>query len=199
MVEKCKGWKRMNTKRDKIIASAEKLIAQYGFRKTTMEEIAAAAGMSKSAMYYYYKSKEDIFEAIIKKDSNEFKRKINEAVSLSETPQEKILHYIQARMQHLKEVSIYYTTLNDEYLDHYFFVEEARKSFYSFEASKLKMFLEEGEENNNFVIDDIEITIWMISTVIKGLEFSLLVKDSGYDSITVSEKIMNIIFRGLNS
>ena len=42
-----------------IINGAKKLVQQYGLKKTTMEDIAKAAGKSKSTLYYYFKDKED--------------------------------------------------------------------------------------------------------------------------------------------
>ena len=40
-----------------IVGVARKIFTRYGFRKTTMEEIAKASQMGKSSIYYYFKSK----------------------------------------------------------------------------------------------------------------------------------------------
>ena len=55
-----------------IIDAAKKLIQQYGLNKTTMEDIAKAAGKGKSTLYYYFKSKEDIFDEVIKQEMDDF-------------------------------------------------------------------------------------------------------------------------------
>ena len=47
----------MDEKKNRIIATTKELIAQYGFKKTTMDEIATNARMGKSTMYYYFKNK----------------------------------------------------------------------------------------------------------------------------------------------
>ena len=39
------------------------LFTKYGIDKTTMENIAEAAGKGKSTLYYYFKTKEDVFSA----------------------------------------------------------------------------------------------------------------------------------------
>ena len=41
------------------------IFKKYGFEKATMNEIAKEAGLSKSALYYYYESKEDLFLDLI--------------------------------------------------------------------------------------------------------------------------------------
>ena len=51
--------------RDDILNGARELFKKYGFRKTTMEDIARQIGKSKSALYYYYKTKEEICEAVV--------------------------------------------------------------------------------------------------------------------------------------
>ena len=113
----------MDEKKSIIIDAAKQLIATYGFKKTTMDEIASRAGMAKSTMYYYFKNKEDIFAEIVRIDSNLFRGKLQEAINQAYSPQDKIMQYVRTRMLHLKELSNYYKTLTNEYLDHYFFNE----------------------------------------------------------------------------
>lgn len=52
-------------RREQLIASARKLFVRKGYRGTTTEEIARAAGVTKGALYYHFGSKEDILFAIV--------------------------------------------------------------------------------------------------------------------------------------
>ncbi|MDX2138892.1 MAG: helix-turn-helix domain-containing protein [Chloroflexota bacterium] len=52
-------------RQQRIFDAAAELIAHYGFDKTTMDEIAKAAGVSKGALYLHFKSKDDLFEALL--------------------------------------------------------------------------------------------------------------------------------------
>jgi AcrR family transcriptional regulator len=54
----------------KIVGIASTVFSRFGFKKATMDDIARAAGMGKSSIYYYFKSKEDIFEAVVKKEAH---------------------------------------------------------------------------------------------------------------------------------
>lgn len=40
--------------------------AQYGFRRTSMEDIARAAGMSRPALYLHFRNKDDIFRTMVR-------------------------------------------------------------------------------------------------------------------------------------
>ena len=47
-----------------IQAAAFQAFATYGYRRTSMDDIAQAAGMSRTALYQHYRNKEDIFRSI---------------------------------------------------------------------------------------------------------------------------------------
>ncbi|MEQ9196417.1 MAG: helix-turn-helix domain-containing protein [Parvibaculum sp.] len=51
-------------KREIIISSALDLFRHYGYRRTSMEDIARAAAVAKGTLYLYFKSKDELFEAI---------------------------------------------------------------------------------------------------------------------------------------
>lgn len=60
--------------RNNIIRAAGTIFSKFGFRKTTMDEIARAAGKGKSSIYYYFSSKEEIFEAVVVKEARTLKK-----------------------------------------------------------------------------------------------------------------------------
>lgn len=51
-------------RRDKIVEAAHQEFVQTGFRATTMEAIAVAAGMSKVTLYGYFADKDAVFAAV---------------------------------------------------------------------------------------------------------------------------------------
>ena len=54
-----------------ILQAAARLVAHYGFDKTTMEDIAREAGVSKGALYLCWSSKDSLFDALL---AHEMKR-----------------------------------------------------------------------------------------------------------------------------
>ena len=48
-----------------ILDSAWRAFSTYGFRKTSMDDIARGAGMSRPAVYLHYKNKEAIFRSLV--------------------------------------------------------------------------------------------------------------------------------------
>lgn len=51
--------------RDRIIASAARIFSQKGFQRASLDQVAADAGLTKGAIYWHFKSKNDLFFAIL--------------------------------------------------------------------------------------------------------------------------------------
>ncbi len=51
-----------------IFAAASELVVHYGYDKTTIDDIAREAGVSKGAIYLHFKSKDDLFEALLRRE-----------------------------------------------------------------------------------------------------------------------------------
>ena len=59
-------WQRRSEARPgEILAAASHLFVERGYAATRMEEIAAEAGVTKGTLYLYFKSKEDLFRAMV--------------------------------------------------------------------------------------------------------------------------------------
>ena len=51
-------------RQDTILDAAFHAFATYGYRRTSMDDIARGAGMSRTALYLHYRNKEDIFRSL---------------------------------------------------------------------------------------------------------------------------------------
>jgi AcrR family transcriptional regulator len=99
---------------------ARQVIAEKGFLRTTIAEIAAAAGRSPASFYNYYLSKEDLLEEL----ADEFRRETEEARDLGElpagTPMYELMHraagaYWAAYKRHRAElVGVFQTAMLDD-------------------------------------------------------------------------------------
>jgi len=61
------GESKESTARRRILAAAIQVFGTYGFSKSTVQEIAAAAHVSKPLFYRQFKDKQDVFEAVIER------------------------------------------------------------------------------------------------------------------------------------
>jgi AcrR family transcriptional regulator len=59
-----KGSKRVRT-RARLVEAAARVIAEKGFERTSLEDVAARAGMTRGAIYGNFRNKEDLFLAVV--------------------------------------------------------------------------------------------------------------------------------------
>jgi len=57
-----------------ILAAAEREFARSGLAGARTDAIAATAGVNKALLYYYFKSKQDLYEAVVADQFQEFNR-----------------------------------------------------------------------------------------------------------------------------
>jgi len=69
------------SKKLEILAAATHLFAVKGFKETSMAEVAAMTGTAGSNIFYHYKSKEDIFLAILKSVKEELLSQLETHIS----------------------------------------------------------------------------------------------------------------------
>lgn len=62
--------------KNKIIESAITTFSKYGYDKSRMDDIAITANLSKGTIYLYFKNKEELFNAISERNTNELKNQL---------------------------------------------------------------------------------------------------------------------------
>lgn len=55
---------RKDTKREAILDAANEQFRQYGYRKTSMDDIAVGLGISRASLYSYFDNKDEIFRGV---------------------------------------------------------------------------------------------------------------------------------------
>jgi len=63
---------RSEKTRAAILAAAERVFAQSGLAGARTDAIAKAAGVNKALLYYYFKSKDDLYEAVVEEHFRQF-------------------------------------------------------------------------------------------------------------------------------
>ena len=181
-----------------IVEVARKIFTRYGFRKTTMEEIAAATRKGKSSIYYYFKSKEEIFRAVVEKEAQELQEQLDQTIQDDAPPLEKLKTYMLFRLRHVRTVENFYAALNEEYLSQMDFILEIRRQIDLEELQIVKGILEEGIQDGTFQVASSEIGATAIATMMKGLELPLLLSDEHKtDREELLEDIIRVLFYGI--
>lgn len=81
-----------------ILDAALDLFRQYGYRRTSMEDIAIAAKVAKGTLYIYFKSKDELFEALARQLAAQIERDVKEALSQDVDFETKVLAVLDAKL-----------------------------------------------------------------------------------------------------
>jgi Transcriptional regulator len=89
---------------ENIISVSARLFTEQGYDKTSMQDIVDALGMSKGAIFHHFKSKEDIFNAVIDKQSEYTEQIINKWIDEMQglTAKEKLMGILEKNMSDLQ-------------------------------------------------------------------------------------------------
>jgi AcrR family transcriptional regulator len=183
--------------RAKIVEIARGIFTHFGFRKTTMEEIALASRKGKSSIYYYFNSKEDIFRAVVEKEAEELKAELLKKIENIEDPIERLKIYISVRMRKLNKLTNFYTALKSEYLSHLEFIEDIRKHYDQEEVKIISGIIEDGISRGIFTVDDPGLSAIAIVTAMKGLEVPLFISKEHGNFEARLNNLINFLFYGI--
>jgi TetR/AcrR family transcriptional regulator len=87
--------RRSDRTRLAILTAAERNFAEAGLAGARTERIAAAAGVNKAMLYYYFRSKEDLYQAVLEDHFRAFNRQALELLSSPGPASTILLRYVR--------------------------------------------------------------------------------------------------------
>jgi len=91
-------------KRTQIISAAKICFAQFGYDKTTLDDIGKRMGLNKSSLYYYFKNKEEIFTAVVLEEADNIVEELQSEIESKVSPEERIQFYMRKRLGYYKKI-----------------------------------------------------------------------------------------------
>jgi AcrR family transcriptional regulator len=82
-----------------ILKAAIRLYQKFGPNGFTMDDLAAAAGRSRTSLYYYYKNRDEIYQAVMDKIARDMAAEIRQAVAAVETLRDKIYAFCDTKLK----------------------------------------------------------------------------------------------------
>lgn len=156
--------------RQKLVDIARQLFAKKGIEGTTMNDIAVASGKGRRTLYTYFKSKEDVYYAVIESELERLSDKLDEVAAKKTSPQDKIIELIYTHLSMIKETVVRNGNLRAEFFRNIWMVEKVRKKFDEDEIELFRKVYADGKAEGEFDIDNIDLVADITHYCIKGLE-----------------------------
>lgn len=88
-----------------ILDAAERVFTQYGVRRANVEDVARAAGISRSTLYRAYPTKEALIQAVLDRETTAFFDQL-EAFASGMTPREAVVECFVAGLALTREIPL---------------------------------------------------------------------------------------------
>ena len=184
----------------KLVDVARQLFAKMGVENTTMNDISLASKKGRRTLYTYFKSKEDIYMAVVESELDMLSDMMKRVAEKNISPDEKMIEMIYTRLDAVKEVVFRNGTLRANFFRDIWRVEKVRKRFDAKEILLFKDVLREGVEKGVFRIDDIDMTAELVHYCVKGIEVPYIRGHIGakLDDETRDKYVVNLVFGALH-
>ena len=156
--------------RAKLVDVARQLFAKNGVEDTTMNDIAVASKKGRRTLYTYFKSKEDIYMAVVESELEMLSGAMEKVAEQDIAPDTKILRLIETHLDSIKMVVFRNGTLRAGVFRDIWRVEAVRKNFDRTETKLFRQVLTEGKEKGIFDIDNVNIVADIVLYCVKGIE-----------------------------
>lgn len=199
------SWSKMEKeskekKRELILKVAEKIFAKHGYKKTSVDEIASEARVSKGAIYLYFKSKEEIFETLVKRHVERLWRAIKAAADGQSDPREKIRKATLAKVKYLQKLATLKGITKKLFDEVKSIIESEMRKLEEKEVELLTQILLEGERKNLFVkIPEVRLVAYALVKTFGELNIPWIFAKKRVDTRKKVDILMGLLFEGIEA
>jgi AcrR family transcriptional regulator len=97
--------RRQTATRERILKAAFERFSHYGFRRTSMEDIAGQAGISRAALYLQFRNKEEIFRSLSQELHDEALARAAAALDTDQALEERLCAAVEAKSLRFLEIA----------------------------------------------------------------------------------------------
>ena len=160
-----------------------------------MNDIAARSGRGRRTLYTYFRSKEEIYSAVIEGELEYISDEMDKVIQMDVSPEKKIVLVIYKHLSLISDIVKRNGNLNAEFFLDIKQVERARRRFDIEEINTLRSIIREGVMRGVFEVDSINFCADVIHFAVKGIEVPYIYDRVGTgisveDSMRLVERII---------
>lgn len=189
--------------KDAILDATDRLLARYGYRKMTVEDIAHEAGIGKGTIYLHFSSKEEVVLSHVDRIVDRLKERLREIGGSDAPAAERLREMLLTRvMFRFDSIQHYTQSLNDLLAALRPGLLARRAIYFDAEAQIFAEVLTKGRQSGDFDFDDERATAHAMLQATNGLlPYSLSTTELG-ERQEVQQRaadVADLILRGLLS
>lgn len=161
-------------KKNEIIAAAQKRFGLYGYKKTSMNEIAEDLSMSKALLYYYFPDKEHLYKAVVEIEVGDFKEQVSQKIKEESSPAILFREYAQLRLNNFRTMLNLNRFSREDLQEFRTVMQSTWKALHEFEKQTIIQILEAGKAQNIFELEDTNEVAELVLHLFKGIRLSMI-------------------------
>ncbi len=185
-------------KLQEILSASLKCFSRYGYKKTTMEEIAAEMGLTKGALYLYADSKKELYQQAVAAALSRWQNRVREAVAKENSPHQKMKVMSFKAFQYLAEDDeLRRVLVNDPAIFPMFPVEDPFLAINENSRNMLRSILEDGINAGVFRPVDPESITWLLFSIYKLFIIDTYIVSEKETTNKLFSEAVDLILHGL--
>ncbi len=187
----------MENKRDRILNAALDRFKQYGFAKTTVDEIARQAQVGKGTIYFYFRNKEEILEEIMDREMTRGFAAIGQAMTEEPSIQGKLRKALAVCFEYFHNNEMISKVMAMDQGLVMSLVTEKNREFQKFSISWIRTLLEQGRNEGVFRDMDYKKVGYILDSMIRSFHYLHYFDLELYEPGELPETLFELFSRGL--
>jgi AcrR family transcriptional regulator len=183
-------------RRTEIREKASQVFLKYGYKKTTIEDIAKACGLGKAALYYYYSSKEEILAEAVRAESERLLAQMRAAADATDDPRLRLAGVVKTRMQFMHD-KLLDEAIAEELWELLPAAYKLRQKYFAREVQIVEQVLANGIRRRVFKPCDTSQVALLFITAMQGVELHCAEIQHASPVANDLDAMINLFFDGL--
>lgn len=181
-----------------LVTVASELMEQYGYRKTSLNDVARKARVGKATLYHYVKNKEELFTLVVKRHLDGYLAQVKAIAARDESPLERLRDYALFLLKYHHDVIQRYGDSVQEIQDKVPLIFKLVKSTKQTEIHLLSHILQDGVREEMFEVSNVESAAALITSACRGM-VGQLCEAPGLPQDKLVNDFLTILLNGIRS
>jgi AcrR family transcriptional regulator len=190
---------------EQILQAAQQLFQQHGLHKVTMDDVAKAIGKGRSSLYYYYKSKDEIFDAVMDTEIGQILTEMAQAADKAPDVEKKLRAFCVTKLRVTQKRRSFFKAmeagLDADEISHYAKIKYAiHHRMMKQEGELLKKILTYGMEKGELRKMDqkaLNLLIYILLSSLRGLKQEMVLENDFSGMEPAVDSLTRMIVHGL--
>jgi len=183
-------------RRTEIVDAARTVFARRGFAQGIMDEIAKEAGVAKGTLYLYFRSKTEIYKAVLDHDMKTLKASTLDRIDAAKSLKEKLRTFALARIERAEANKEFFRIMDSEG-SALTYTRSQYRDWLREPVQRLAAAMEKAAEQGKIRQVDAEKTAWLIADMTRGTIQRRLLSQSESAPAADADFLLNFIWASL--